>query len=71
MNHTPGIKVCNAPGTPVGDPRAVLLDEARAWGVDLIVLGSRGGHGFDRLVLGSVSESVALYADCSVEVIRA
>jgi nucleotide-binding universal stress UspA family protein len=65
-----GLKVCDGPGTPAGDAREILLDEARAWGVDLIVLGSHGRHGFDRLVLGSVSESVALYADCSVEVIR-
>lgn len=65
-----GVKVCDGPGAPVGDARAILLDEARAWGVDLIILGSHGRHGFDRLVLGSVSESVALYAGCSVEVIR-
>lgn len=65
-----GLKVCDGPGTPVGDAREILLDEARAWGVDLIILGSHGRHGFDRLVLGSVSESVALYASCSVEVIR-
>jgi nucleotide-binding universal stress UspA family protein len=65
-----GLKVWDGPGTPVGDAREILLDEARAWGVDLIVLGSHGRHGFGRLVLGSVSESVALYADCSVEVIR-
>ncbi len=65
-----GLKVCDGPATPVGDAREILLDEARAWGADLIVLGSHGKHGFDRLVLGSVSESVALYADCSVEVIR-
>jgi nucleotide-binding universal stress UspA family protein len=64
------LKVCDGPGTPVGDARAILLDEARAWGADLIILGSHGRHGFDRLVIGSVSESVALYADCSVEVIR-
>jgi nucleotide-binding universal stress UspA family protein len=65
-----GLKVCEGPGTPVGDARAILLDEARAWGADLIVLGSHGRHGFDRLILGSVSESIALYADCSVEIIR-
>jgi nucleotide-binding universal stress UspA family protein len=65
-----GLKVCDNPATPVGDARAILLDEARAWGVELIILGSHGRHGFDRLVLGSVSESVALYANCSVEVIR-
>jgi nucleotide-binding universal stress UspA family protein len=65
-----GLQVCGGPGTPVGDARAVVLDEARAWDADLIVLGSHGRHGFDRLFLGSVSESVALHAHCSVEVIR-
>jgi nucleotide-binding universal stress UspA family protein len=36
----------------------------------LIVLGSHGRHGLDRMLMGSVSESVALYAHCSVEVVR-
>lgn len=65
-----GLTACDGSGTPVGDAREVLLDEARAWTADLIILGSHGRHGFNRLVLGSVSESVALYANCSVEVIR-
>lgn len=56
--------------TPVGDPRAIILDEAKAWGADLIVVGSHGRHGLDRVLLGSVSESVALHAHCSVEVVR-
>ena len=66
-----GVKVGESRCISVGDARAVLLDEASAWGADLIVLGSHGRHGFDRLALGSVSESVALHAHCSVEVIRA
>ena len=36
--------------------------------MDLIVLGSRSRHGFDRLVLRKRAKSVALYADCSVEI---
>jgi nucleotide-binding universal stress UspA family protein len=48
----------------------VLLDEAEKWDADMIVLGSHGRSGFDRAVLGSVSEAVALHAKCSVEVIR-
>ena len=68
--HSTGLKVCNGQNIPVGDARAILLDEARTGDVDLIVLGSHGRHGFDRMLLGSVSESVALYANCSVEVIR-
>jgi nucleotide-binding universal stress UspA family protein len=55
---------------PIGDARQVILDEATDWGADLIVLGSHGYHGIDRLMLGSVSESVAMHARCSVEVIR-
>jgi nucleotide-binding universal stress UspA family protein len=55
---------------PVGDPGTVLLDEAKSWEAGLIVLGSRGRGGFDPLHLGSVSESVAMNAKCSVEVVR-
>jgi len=55
---------------PTGDPRAVILDAARAWPADLIVLGSHGRRGLDRFLMGSVAESVAIHAHCSVEVIR-
>jgi nucleotide-binding universal stress UspA family protein len=51
-------------------PKTIILDEATRWDADLIVLGSHGRHGVDRFLLGSVSEAVALHADCSVEVIR-
>jgi nucleotide-binding universal stress UspA family protein len=65
-----GLNICGCNATPVGEPRAFILDEAKAWGADLIVLGSHGRHGLDRMLMGSVSESVALYAHCSVEVVR-
>jgi nucleotide-binding universal stress UspA family protein len=67
---TAGLNVCDCKATPVGEPRAFILDEAKAWGADLIVLGSHGRHGLDRLLMGSVAESVALHAHCSVEVVR-
>ena len=51
-------------------PKAIILDEAVLWGADLIVLGSHGRHGVERFPLGSVSETVAAHAECSVEVIR-
>jgi len=58
-------------GEPIiGDPKAVILDEAAQWAADMIVTGSHGWHGLDRFMMGSVSESVALHAHCSVEVIR-
>jgi nucleotide-binding universal stress UspA family protein len=53
-----------------GYTKSAILDEAKEFGADLIVVGSRGRHGFKRLLLGSVAEAVALHAHCSVEVIR-
>jgi len=65
-----GLSIMESGTVPFGDPQSVLLDEAKAWGADLIVLGSHGRHGIDRVLMGSVSESVALHAHCSVEVMR-
>jgi len=48
-----------------------ILGMADTLGAHLIVLGSHGRRGFDRYVMGSVSEAVALHAHCSVEVVRA
>lgn len=64
------LEVIHAPVTPVGDPRSVILECAQHWPADLIVVGSHGRRGFDRLLMGSVSEAVAIHAKCSVEVIR-
>jgi len=65
-----GIQILDQGPLPVGDPRAVVLDQAQAWPADLIVLGSHGRRGLDRFLMGSVAESVATHAPCSVEVIR-
>ena len=53
-----------------GPPRTLILDEAKSWGADLIVLGSHGYRAWERLLLGSVSQAVVSHAKCSVEVIR-
>jgi len=53
-----------------GDPKEIILNVAAAWSADLIVLGSHGRTGFDRLLLGSVSQAVALHAPCSVAIVR-
>ena len=65
-----GVAISDSSETLVGDPKSVLLDEAKSWGADLVVVGSHGLHGFDRVLLGSVSEAVAMHGHCSVEVIR-
>jgi nucleotide-binding universal stress UspA family protein len=56
---------------PRESPVRAVLAMADLWNADLIVMGSHGRRGFDRYVMGSASESVALHAHCSVEVERA
>lgn len=54
-----------------GDPRAVLVGEARRWNADSIFVGPRRFSGaVERLRLGSVSAAVGKNAHCSVEVVR-
>jgi len=66
---TVGLKVCGA--VLSGSVKEVILEEAREWNADLIVVGSHGRQGFKRFLLGSVSEAVAMNAHCSVVVVRA
>jgi nucleotide-binding universal stress UspA family protein len=54
-----------------GNTKQAILQEARKWAAELIVLGSHGRRGFRRFLLGSVSEAVAMNAHCSVVVVRA
>jgi nucleotide-binding universal stress UspA family protein len=49
-----------------GDPADEILAQAAESGVDLVVLGTHGRRGFERLMLGSVTERVARKASCSV-----
>ena len=56
--------------TRQGDPAKLIVDEAHDWKADLIVVGSHGQSGIERLLLGSVAKSVVSLAPCSVEVVR-
>jgi len=47
-----------------------IVDLAKSWPADLIVIGSHGRKGFNRLLLGSVAEEVLAAAPCSVEVVK-
>ncbi|GAA2760518.1 universal stress protein [Actinopolymorpha rutila] len=49
---------------------AVLLSESSR-GAELVVVGSRGRGGLERMLLGSVAESLLHHAHCSVAVVRA
>jgi nucleotide-binding universal stress UspA family protein len=53
-----------------GDPKEVLLREAESWQADCIFLGARGLGALERLLLGSISSTVAERATCSVEIVR-
>lgn len=53
-----------------GSARRTIIEEADKWGAELIVLGSHGYKTWERLLLGSVSQAVALHAGCSVEIVR-
>ena len=54
-----------------GDPANEIIAVAAEQDVDLIVTGSRGLGGLDRVVLGSVARNVAVQAKSSVLVVRA
>ncbi len=54
-----------------GDPKRVLIEEAKRWGADSLIVGATGLTRLQRLmVLGGVSTAVAVRAPCTVEVIR-
>jgi nucleotide-binding universal stress UspA family protein len=54
----------------VGQPVAAVVEEARTWGADLVVVGSRGARGLRRMLLGSVARGVVAEAESSVLVVR-
>ena len=53
-----------------GSPEARIVEAARAAEAALIVIGSHASNRLERLLVGSVSDSVAHHAHCSVLVIR-
>ena len=54
-----------------GEPGRVIIEEARKWDADSILVGSRKFSGaFERFRLGSISTELVTKAQCSVEVVR-
>ncbi|WP_447974695.1 universal stress protein [Nitrospira sp. Kam-Ns4a] len=53
-----------------GDPALAVLDSAVRHEAQMIVVGSRGATAIKRLLLGSVSQKVLVYAACSVLIVR-
>jgi nucleotide-binding universal stress UspA family protein len=47
-----------------------IINEAKEWGADIIIVGTHGRRGISRFLLGSVAESVAAHAPCSVTIVK-
>ena len=55
----------------IGLPLTEIVNAAKDWPADLIVIGSHGRGGITRALLGSVAEGVMRHAPCPVLVVRA
>jgi len=53
-----------------GHPDQAILDSAKRDGADLIIMGSHGRSGLEKMLMGSVSEKVLNQAECPVLVVR-
>ena len=53
-----------------GDPATEIVHYGRDAGIDLIVMGTHGRSGLERLLMGSVAEKVMREAQCSVLVVK-
>jgi nucleotide-binding universal stress UspA family protein len=54
----------------IGSPANLIMEKARSWNPDLIVLGSHGRTALGRFFFGSVSQKVLHEADTSVRIAR-
>jgi nucleotide-binding universal stress UspA family protein len=48
-----------------------IVEQAKRWRADLIVMGTHGRRGFDRLLMGSNAELVARYSSVPVLLVPA
>lgn len=53
-----------------GEPHDQIVRYAKSLGVSLIVMGTYGRRGAERILIGSVAERVIEYASCPVLVVR-
>jgi len=49
----------------------LVIDQAREWGANLIVLGTHGRRGVNRMLLGSDAEQILRMATVPVLLVRA
>jgi nucleotide-binding universal stress UspA family protein len=55
---------------PVGDPAEMILETAKAFGAELIVMGARSLGIVERFALGSVSTKVMHDAGCDILIVK-
>lgn len=55
--------------SPQGNPREMIIETARDWDADLIIIGTHGRTGLMHLVMGSVAESVIRHSNIPVLVV--
>jgi len=53
-----------------GDAKSQIVEEAKKWSANMIVMGSRGSKGIELALLGSVSQSVLNLAPCPVVIVK-
>jgi len=53
-----------------GVPETEILEHAKEWGADLIVVGSHDLSRLERFLVGSIAEQVVKHAPCSVLVLK-
>ena len=53
-----------------GEAPIVIAEQANSWGADLIIMGSHGRTGLNRLMMGSVAEEVFRSSDIPVLLVK-
>jgi len=69
--HYDGIELNILTEVLFGSPESRIVEAAREFKADLVVVGSHGYSTWERLLLGSVSDAVVHHVPCSVLVVRA
>jgi nucleotide-binding universal stress UspA family protein len=66
----PDVEVQVSTDVLFGTPESRIVETAEGMHADLIIVGSHGYNRWERLLLGSVSDSVVHHAHCSVLIVR-
>jgi nucleotide-binding universal stress UspA family protein len=53
-----------APPVVLITTQVIIIEEAERWGANLIVVGAHGYRGYERFLLGLVSQAVTSQASC-------